>query len=169
MEGWVQTIITVIVSALITAIISGIIGRALKKHYEEKDAEDRVLKEQEEVQRKETIITVLRDEIKPISDTIEKLSDKLEKIGEGTLSSLRNDILTCYYRCREKGYRNDYDFQNMHDLYEAYSGLNGNSFVADVMDRFDKLPTKEEYREEQEELRKRTNKLTPKSVKKKGE
>ena len=164
MEGWVQTIITVVVSALITAIISGIIGRALKKHYEEKDAEDRVLKEQEEAQRKDLIVTVLRDEIKPISDTIEKLSDKLEKIGEGTLSSLRNDILTCYYRCREKGYRNDYDFQNMHDLYEAYSGLNGNSFVADVMDRFDKLPTKEEYREEQEELKKRN--VVKKTVKK---
>lgn len=156
MEGWVQTVITVAVSALITTIISTIIGRVLKNRFEKKDAEDRVLKEQEETQRKELIVTVLRDEIKPISNTIEKLSDKLEKIGDGTLSSLRNDILTCYYRCREKGYRNDYDFQNMHDLYEAYSGLNGNSFVADVMDRFDKLPTKEEYREEQEELKKKT-------------
>ena len=63
----------------------------------------------------------------------------MKAIGGGTLSSLRNDILTCYYRCVEKGYRNDWDYTNIHDLYKSYSELHGNSFVADVMERFDNL------------------------------
>lgn len=65
-------------------------------------------------------------------------------MSEGELSSLRNDILTCYYRCREKGYRGDWDYTNIHDLYDAYKQLHGNSFIDDVMKRFEALPAKEE-------------------------
>ena len=173
MEGWVTTIITVVVSALITTIISTIVGRSLKKRFEKKDEEERIIKQEEDTKNRETIVKVLREELKPVTDTIDKLNDKLDKIGEGTLSSLRNDILTCYYKCHDKGYRNDYDFQNIHDLYEAYKALDGNSFVADIMVRFDNLPTKEEFREEQrtelDEIKRKPNKLAPKSTKKKGE
>ncbi len=43
----------------------------------------------------------------PVNKKIDVLMDKVSKTEEGTLSSLRNDILTCYYRCVEKGYRGD--------------------------------------------------------------
>ena len=62
---------------------------------------------------------------------------------EGTKCSLRNDILTLYYKCCEKGYRNDYDYQNIHEMYDAYQELDGNSFIKDIMKRFDELPVKE--------------------------
>lgn len=82
----------------------------------------------------------------PVNKKLSTISDRLEKVGNGTLSSLRNDILRCYYDCLAKGYRNDFDYENIHDLFESYENLNGNSFVADVLARFDALPTKEQFK-----------------------
>ena len=101
----------------------------------------------------------LEELAQPIVDTfvkrLDKLDEKLDAIGDGTLSTLRNDILSCYYKCSEKKYRNDNDYTNIHDMYDSYKRLNGNSFVADVIERFDALPAKEEYfkRLEQEEAK----------------
>ena len=33
-------------------------------------------------------------------------------------------------------------------MYDSYKDLNGNSYVEDVVNRFDELPTKEEYQAE---------------------
>lgn len=81
-----------------------------------------------------------------VQNEIKEVNDKLDRVADGTLSTLRNDILNCYYKCREKGFRNDYDYTNIHDLWDAYKALNGNSFVEDVMNRFDNLPPKEEFK-----------------------
>ena len=91
----------------------------------------------------------LEELAQPIVDTftkrLDRLEDKLDAISDGTLSTLRNEILSCYYKCSEKKYRNDNDYTNIHDMYDSYKRLNGNSFVADVIERFDALPAKEEY------------------------
>lgn len=95
-------------------------------------------------QKQNEMREVLQQENKPVNDKLDQLTLRLGSVENGCLSGLRNDILTCYYRCKEKGYRNDYDYQNVHHLYEAYDELHGNSFIADIMDRFDKLPVKED-------------------------
>lgn len=91
----------------------------------------------------------LEEMAQPIVDTfverLDRLEDKIDAIGDGTLSTLRNEILSCYYKCSDKQYRNNNDYTNIHDMYESYKRLNGNSFVADVIERFDALPAKEEY------------------------
>ena len=101
----------------------------------------------------------LEELAQPIVDTfverLDRLDDKLDAIGDGTLSTLRNDILSCYYKCNEKGYRNDNDYTNIHDMYDSYKRLNGNSFVADVIERFDALPAKEEYYKKKEQAAKK--------------
>lgn len=107
-----------------------------------KKARERIKKEKQEDMRE-----VIREEVEPLGKKIDAIDIKLDKVENGTLSSLRNDILTCYYRCKEKGYRNDYDFQNIHHLWEAYDDLHGNSFIADIMNRFDHLPVKEDVKD----------------------
>ena len=74
----------------------------------------------------------------------------MEKRIDENKDYIRNDIKNCYYESLEKGYRNDYDFKNIHDLYEAYKNLGGNSFIEDIMVRFDKLPPKDVYKKELE-------------------
>lgn len=157
MDGWLATIVSLICSTIITTTIGLIIktyfSRLLAK--KEKAAQDRQVKEEEyeklredriRRERKADVMNCTAEVVKPLADKIDKLDQKLGTVEDGTLSTLRNDILTCYYRCVEKGYRNDYDYQNIHHMHESYAELHGNSYVKDIMDRFDELPTKEELK-----------------------
>lgn len=154
MPTWLTIVLALGGSAIITGIVGYILQRTIYKRAEERDKLQAEEQEKEIAEKKE--LEILRDEkirqerindvteiLKPISDKIDKLTEKLEATAEGTLASLRNDILTLYYKCCEKGYRNDYDYKNIHEMYDAYKELDGNSFIADVMERFDDLTVKE--------------------------
>ena len=149
---WLLGGIGILLNLAVTTVVAVLIKRWFAKH-DEKQAQIRaeherlaqLEKEKERAHLKQEMdehcqlqVSSLREELKPIST-------QLACISNGTLSGLRNDILDCYYRCLEKGYRNDWDYTNIHDLYNSYLALGGNSFVADVMERFDKLLTKEEW------------------------
>ena len=143
---WYQ-IVTLIISALSLPTIAGLIWKDIydKRKNEHKHIEQLKTEESQNILR-----DIIKAEIQPLNTQISEIINKMDCLSEGTLSSLRNDILTCYYRCREKGYRNDYDYQNIHDLFDAYAGLHGNSFICDIMKRFDKLPTKEQYTQQRQ-------------------
>lgn len=154
MPTWLTIILALGGSALISGLIGYFLQRTIYKRAEERDKLAAEEAEKEVAEKKE--LEALRDEkirqeridditriLKPLSDKIDKMDKKIDATAEGTLASLRNDILTLYYKCCEKGYRNDYDYQNIHEMYDAYKELDGNSFISDVMERFDKLPVKE--------------------------
>ena len=139
---WYQ-IVTMIVSVLSLPTIMALIWKDLwdrKKANSEKNQQAR----KEELRNEYR--TVFKEEIAPIANQISQIDQNLKLVTEGTLSTLRSEILRCYYSCVDKGYRTDYDYQNIHELYEAYNGLHGNSFVHDVVNRFNELPTKEEIK-----------------------
>ena len=154
MPVWLTIILALGGSALISGVIGYILQRTIYKRAEERDKalEEEAKKEQAEKKELESLrdekirqerINDIKEILKPISNKIDKIDKKLDATAEGTLASLRNDILTLYYKCCEKGYRNDYDYQNIHEMYDAYQELDGNSFIADIMKRFDELPVKE--------------------------
>lgn len=148
-----------LIGSVISVVITTTVGILIKRWFAKRDQQEaeaaekaKQLQALEETRKNEQLrqamadqcasqICAFKKELKPIITT-------LETIEGGTLSSLRNDILTCYYHCLEKGYRNDWDYTNIHDLFEAYEALGGNTFIADVMQRFDALPTKEEFNKE---------------------
>lgn len=150
--------VPIIVSCILTTCIAFLLKRWMTKYFDKADKERKqkedaekeladYKKQEADEKLTETLNNTIQEAIKPLTEKIDGLDKKLAATAEGTLATLRNDILTCYYRCREKGYRNDYDYQNIHDLYEAYVALDGNSFVEDIMNRFDNLPVKEEIKE----------------------
>lgn len=155
-------IITLIFSALGLSTIVGLFWKDLhdKKAKEREENSDRI-KKQKKQEQKDAIREVLDEVFAPACTTmgvrLDVLDKKIDLLSGGTLSALRNDILKNYYQCRDKGYRNDYDFANMHDLYESYKDLGGNSFITDIMERFDALPTKEEYQEQKRKEEQRQN------------
>jgi len=154
MDELIKTLTTCAASAVVSGIVGTIIGFWVKKRViaklEKRDADARELEERRAKERteelKKSLMVAVREELKPTNDKIDGLANTVEHIKHGTLSSLRNDILTCYYKCCEKGYRNDYDYKNIHELDEAYLELEGNSFIADIIKRFDELPTKEKVK-----------------------
>ena len=167
MADWVIALISIAVSALISGVVGYIVKRTLDRYFKRKDDDERLNQARAEElealrdervrqQRREDIREIVKEEIQSLSDKVDVLTDKVTKNEEGTLASLRNDILTCYYRCREKGYRGNWDFENIHHLYDAYIKLNGNSFIEDIIRRFDDLPPKEDV------IDKETNEKTTK-------
>ena len=151
MDSWVWSVITLGASTLFTTVVGLIVKHYFSKYLkirEEKDIELRALRdEKNRREHHQDMSQIVADATAPIAAKIDLLDAKMDKVEDGTLSTLRNDILMCYYNCVSKGYRNDHDYQNMHHMFESYKALNGNSYVADIVKRFDEdLPTKEEYK-----------------------
>ena len=161
MPGWAITLMSIAASAVVSGIVGYLIKRYLNRYFSKRDKENdekkTKLKELEYMKAEQENERLIQTICSKIDEKVKPLENELKAIGGGTLSSLRNDILTCYYRCVEKGYRNDWDYTNIHDLYKSYSELHGNSFVADVMERFDNLLTKEEYEKKKRKKRKTLN------------
>lgn len=158
--------LTVAATALIQGLVAYFLSRTLHKQAARKDAEFERKREIEEKERKELhelrIVQERKERVEdvksvlvPIELKIDKIDNRLKHTADGTLASLRNDILKCYYECYDKGYRNDYDYQDVHDLYEAYKELDGNSFIDNIMVRFDALPTEEEFERAQKKQRRK--------------
>lgn len=151
------SVIGTLLALTLSVAIPMIIKHYLQRYIDGRDAKNAELEqlrhEKRRDERKREIKEVVEESTKPIGESIGEIVAKvddvnrqLSKVEDGTLSTLRNDILTCYYKCCEKGYRNDYDYENVHHMFESYAELNGNSFIKDVVGRFDELPTKEEFK-----------------------
>lgn len=141
MPTW-ASILVAIISALIGPTCLAIVQYHLKKN-EKREAAMHAERQQE---RRREIREIVDESVQPIQEGVDEVNQKITQVSEGTLSTLRNDITVCYYRCQKKHYRNDYDYENLHHMYDAYKALNGNSYIQDVVTRFDALPTKEEYK-----------------------
>lgn len=160
----------IIISAVVGPLCLALVNHQLKKSEKKADkqaaeqlAEENRIREALKKERREEITEIVSNVIEaktaPISLEVGEIKSQLDKVSDGTLSTLRNDILKRYYECNDKGYRTDYDYENIHHLYDSYHVLGGNSFVEDVMKRFDALPTKEEF-----EANKKKAKSTRKKV-----
>ena len=147
MPEWLITVISLVGSTIITTVVGVIVKCTMSKEFEKQNRLKELEEREKSIKRSEELQRELSLQLGPIDKKLDAIEDKVNKSTNGTLSSLRNDILTCYYRCKEKGYRNDYDYQNIHDLFEAYEELGGNSFIKDIMNRFDHLPAKEDVKE----------------------
>ena len=140
---WVA-IVSLVISTLSLPTIAGLIWKDL---YNRKVENSKKNKERKKQELQDNIREVVKDEISPLEQKVDNIANTLKLVEDGTLSTLRSDILKNYYDCVKKRHRNDDDYTNIHKLYQSYKNLNGNSFVKDVIARFDALPTKEEYEE----------------------
>lgn len=161
MPDWLIALIisgsTLIGTTIITSVIGIIIKRKFDVYFRDKDAEEKKEKEDrdeaeklkaEERQRKleQTIDKVVKEHTDPIDAELGRISDKLDKVAEGTLDTLRDRILTSYYKCLDKGYRTSYDTENVNHMHKDYLALNGNSYVEECVEKFKKIPTEEEWK-----------------------
>jgi len=90
-------------------------------------------------------VAPLENQIGTLDEKITTIDGRLAKVEDGTQDTLRDRILSAYYKCQEKGFHTRYDFENVHHMYRDYLALDGNSFVEDCMKKFDLLPGEEEY------------------------
>ena len=151
-----------VTAAIISAFISERVKTKLAKN--KKDDEDLIKMQQDE--RDENLKKEIRQEIKDtikveiregtkelknnindlkqetsvLSQKLTVLEDNQSKQGTALCSSIRNDIKKAYDLCKEKGYRTDWDTDNLNHLFDDYKKLGGNSFVEDLMNKFHDIP-----------------------------
>ena len=152
--------LTILISAFVTLLLSGflvpictkIVGRKMTKYFDDKDKEKQVENEKakrlekferEEAEKKleEKIDAIVEKHTNPIDQQLEVLAD-------GTTDMLRERILSTYYKCIEKGFRTQYDFENIEHMHQDYVLLGGNSFVATCVKTIKELPSEEEWKKD---------------------
>lgn len=97
-------------------------------------------KENRSKERKEDLKELFDEFILPMDKKVDNIHSDLQKVSVGTLASLRNDLLECYYSCKRKGYRNNDDTKNFNRMFNAYIDLGGNDIIEhDVAPSFHNL------------------------------
>jgi len=116
------------------------------KAEQEQEEKEKKLEEMQHEAYKKELREIVNELVQPLNVKLDNLNTVVVKISNGTLDALRDRILSTYYKCVEKGYRAQYDFENIHHMYDDYIALHGNSFVDDVIRKFDNLLSEEEYK-----------------------
>ena len=171
MEDWITPLISLAGSAIISATIGFIVTKWLTKHFEKKDREQAKVKEAEDKDFEYRIDKIVEKHTEPIDKELASIKEKLSKVADGTQDTLRDRILSSYYKCLEKGYRTEYDIENVNHMNKDYLALNGNTFVAECIEKFKNIPTQKEYeilkaKEAEEAEEAKVNKKTKTKVKK---
>src|SRR5574344_2525583 len=71
-------------------------------------------------ENQENVRAVVKEEIDPIKKDLSELKESFYILGDGSKASLKNDLITCFYRCRDKGFKTDDDAANFRTMLEAY-------------------------------------------------
>lgn len=147
---WLVPLISVALSTMVSTVVGILLKHSFTKYFEKKDKEKA---EQEE--NKKRLAQYEKEEsekklIENINAIVEKHTDpidnQLKVLADGTTDMLRERILSTYYKCIDKGYRTQYDFENIEHMHQDYILLGGNSFVASCVKTIKELPSEEEYR-----------------------
>lgn len=92
----------------------------------------------------------INKKIDKLTDLVEKsisqnedLQDKITKLGHGVQSSLRNSILSLYYKCMARGSITMFEKQNLIEMYSSYTSLDGNHFISSCVESLKTLPVKD--------------------------
>lgn len=127
----IPTLSTLIVTAIFNFVMNGS-KQAKEKRSQERKSDLKELFDE--------FIVPMDDKTNELTKKVGEMHDDLKKVSVGTLASLRNDLLECYYNCKKKGYRNNDDTQNFNRMFNAYIDLGGNDIIEhDVAPSFHEL------------------------------
>ena len=174
MPDWLVALISVAASTAVSTTVAFVLKSSFTKYLEKKEEEkkeneknkaaaEKLTRMEEQEKLIKTVNDIVEKHTEPIDKELEGIRDKLGKVADGTMDTLRDRILSSYYKCYEKGYRTQYDIDNVEHMNKDYLALNGNTFVAECMEKFKHIPTEKEYailkaREEEERKSKKKSK-----------
>jgi hypothetical protein len=72
----------------------------------------------------------------------QNLRNEILLLKEGTLSLLRNQLITTMTDCVEESSKRIYQVDNVNHMMTAYKGLGGNGATESLFEQFNKLPIK---------------------------
>ena len=157
MPLWLQIVIAVfgLVGTILGILgITTYIGERMKHKAQRKNQkEDKEINEIENLRHQHylnELRTIIKEEnqisVAPIIEDVSRIQSQIKILADGSTDMLRERILSTYYKCMEKGYRTQYDYENVDHMHKDYIGLGGNSFVDTCVEKIKSLPSEEEYK-----------------------
>lgn len=163
--SWLVTSIGFVLNTAVLAAVTVVVTRHIEKRYQKRDQAEIERRERDEQlaklqeaeksrqmdemmnKRCELQVNTIREEMgkvhAQIGEEMKVVRNDLLELKDSTLCSLRDDILTSYWRCHDwQKFRTEWDTSNMESLYAQYHRLHGNSFVDHLMEEFYKIPLK---------------------------
>lgn len=129
MEDWVITVISLIGSTAVSTIVGIIIKNSVSKKVDEHNEllELRAAREREE--RKQDVLNVVREELKPVVTKIDAMSSLVTNNTEGTVTLMRESMKQARDALVAQEYATASDVASWHELYNTYAKLGGNHFA----------------------------------------
>lgn len=87
-------------------------------------------------------VTAIGTDLKNLSVRFDEERAEQALMKDANIASLRNDLTELYNRVYPQGYIGEYDLKNWISMFEVYTALGGNHYVAELDDRVRKLPGK---------------------------
>lgn len=124
MPTWLTIVLALGGSAVISTIIAKIF-----KHIDDRIAEAKEIKKKEEEYRIKAEERERQEAWEnKVVDLIKPLDTKLDRLTDGTISSLRADMMLMRDRFRDQGFASGNDKAAWNQLYKDYASLGGNHF-----------------------------------------
>ena len=127
--------------SLITFLLTRFFTVRDEKKKKEADENDKYTKLTEKEEKCDETIRELQGGIKDISTQIENMNSTLSLFSETLKDVLRNDIISMYNRCVERGYMPVYERENLDHMSKEYYGLKGNGVIPGLVEKMYELPT----------------------------
>ena len=91
----------------------------------------------------------LDDRLKTVEEHLKAMDEQLSLDSEGTLCTLRNQLLQSYNQAARKGYRTHYESESFRKTYNIYTAMHGNTFIQDDIETwFKEIPYKSDSKYE---------------------
>ena len=95
--------------------------------------------------RGEELLTAVKEfssDLKDLSIRFDEERAEQALMKDANIATLRNDLTELYNKVYPQGYIGEYDLKNWISMFEVYTALGGNHYVAELDERVRKLPGK---------------------------
>ena len=87
-------------------------------------------------------VTAIGTDLKDLSVRFDEERAEQALMKDANIASLRNDLTELYYKVYPQGYIGEYDLKNWISMFEVYTALGGNHYIAELDERVRSLPGK---------------------------
>jgi len=87
-------------------------------------------------------VTAIGNDVKDLRVRFDEERAEQSLMKDANIASLRNDLTELYYKVENQGYIGEYDLKNWISMFEVYTALGGNHYIAELNDRIHNMPGK---------------------------
>lgn len=149
MPLWASIALTALISGIVTWVVTNTLNGLKERSKKNQGLRKKEYQEATKALVKDVAVEAvapIAEDQKVIKVEMQDIRKDLAALKEGTQASLRNDLLKCFNHCKSQGYKTKEEMQDFIDMFKAYRGVDGNSFIMELNEEFKTIPLKDTYK-----------------------